>query len=122
MPAQARIRKDQIANDCAAFGVLHSPYRYAGDARYGGAIVSARTLISAESRRLDECFRVIVKASREDADVEQKELARRLGVTRNVIANLENGRRVMTVADFVMIARALNINAETLLRRVLQWG
>ncbi len=83
--------------------------------------MSARTLISAESKRLDECFRVIVKASREDADVEQKELARRLGVTCNVIANLETGRRVMTVADFVMIARALNISAETLLRRVLQW-
>jgi transcriptional regulator with XRE-family HTH domain len=84
--------------------------------------VSARTLISAESKRLDECFRVIVRASREDLDVGQKELARRLGVTRNVIANLETGRRVMTIADFVMIARALNINAETLLRRVLLWG
>lgn len=42
-------------------------------------------------------------------------------MTRNVIANLETGRRVITAADFVMIARALHINAETLLRRVLQW-
>ena len=57
----------------------------------------------------------------EDADVEQKELARRIGVTRNVIANLETGRRILTVADFVMIARALNVSADTLLRRVLQW-
>jgi transcriptional regulator with XRE-family HTH domain len=83
--------------------------------------MNARTPTSAEHQRLDECVRVVVKASREDADVEQKELARRLEVTRNVIANLETGRRVMSVADFVMIARALNINAEALLRRVLQW-
>jgi transcriptional regulator with XRE-family HTH domain len=77
--------------------------------------------ISPERKRLDECFRVVLRASREDADVEQKELARRIGVTRNVIANLETGRRILTVADFVMIARALNVSADTLLRRVLQW-
>jgi ribosome-binding protein aMBF1 (putative translation factor) len=91
-------------------------------AQHGGDAMNNYTApISAERKRLHECLRVVVKASREDADVGQKELARRLEVTRNVIANLETGRRVMTAADFVMIARALHINAETLLRRVLQW-
>ncbi len=51
----------------------------------------------------------------------RKELARRLDVTRNVIANSETGRRVITVVDLVMIARALHISPETLLRRILQW-
>jgi DNA-binding XRE family transcriptional regulator len=87
----------------------------------GDAMNNHTTPLSAGRKRLDECFRVVLKASREDADVAQKELARRIGVTRNVIANMETGRRVMTVAEFVMIARALNVNAETLPRRVLQW-
>ena len=83
--------------------------------------MSARTPVSAEYQRLDECFRVVIRATREDADVEQHELARRLSVTRNVVANMETDRRAITAVDFVMIARALNVNPETLLRRVLQW-
>jgi ribosome-binding protein aMBF1 (putative translation factor) len=63
----------------------------------------------------------ILKASRIDADVSQEKLATLLGWTRNMIANLETGRRVVRVDDLVVIARALNIEPERLLRRILQW-
>jgi transcriptional regulator with XRE-family HTH domain len=63
----------------------------------------------------------ILRASRVDADVSQEELATQLGWTRNMIANLESGRRVVRLGDFVVIARALKIEPERLLRRILQW-
>ena len=63
----------------------------------------------------------ILKASRIDADVSQEKLATMLGWTRNMIANLETGRRVVRVDDLVVISRALNIEPERLLRRILQW-
>jgi transcriptional regulator with XRE-family HTH domain len=48
-------------------------------------------------------------------------LAAKLGWSRNVIANLETGRRVMTLVDFLLIARALRIEPERLLTRILRW-
>ena len=62
-----------------------------------------------------------LRASRIDADVSQEKLAALLGWTRNMIANIESGRRATRLDDFVIIARALNIEPERLLRRVLQW-
>jgi transcriptional regulator with XRE-family HTH domain len=74
-----------------------------------------------EHKRLENVIRAVLKASREDSDVSQKELARRLQLTRNVIANIETGRRAVLMADFVTIAKALNIHPERLVRRILQW-
>jgi transcriptional regulator with XRE-family HTH domain len=45
-----------------------------------------------------------------------------LGWSRNVIANLETGRRSLTLSDFLLIASALNISPEILLQRILRWG
>ena len=64
---------------------------------------------------------VILKASREDRDMSQERLAKSLEWTRAMIANLEGGRRAVQFADFVVIARTLNIEPERLLRRVLEW-
>jgi transcriptional regulator with XRE-family HTH domain len=63
----------------------------------------------------------ILRASRIDADVSQEALARSVGWTRNMIANLEYRRRVVRFDDFVIIAKALDVEPERLLRRVLQW-
>jgi transcriptional regulator with XRE-family HTH domain len=71
--------------------------------------------------RLEGRIVTILKASREDSDVSQRELAARMGWTRNMIANLETARRSTRFADFVLIAKALNIDPERLLRRILQW-
>ena len=64
---------------------------------------------------------IVLKASREDFDMSQQDLATSLGWTRNVIANLESGRRTVRFVDFVIVARALHIEPERLLRRVLYW-
>jgi hypothetical protein len=44
-----------------------------------------------------------------------------MDISRNVIDNLETGRRVVTLTDFVLVATALRIDPERLLRRILRW-
>ena len=77
--------------------------------------------VSDERARLERAIRAVLGASREDLDVSQKQLALKLGWTRNVVANLETGRRVVGLADFVLIARELRIEPERLLLRILRW-
>jgi transcriptional regulator with XRE-family HTH domain len=72
-------------------------------------------------RILASRVRIVLKASREDSDRSQQELATSLGWSRNMIANLETGRRVIGFVDFVILAKALHVEPERLLRRVLQW-
>jgi transcriptional regulator with XRE-family HTH domain len=74
-----------------------------------------------ERKWLEKIISVVLSASREDSDVSQRQLAAKLGWSRNVIANLETGRRVMTLVDFLLIARALRIEPERLLTRILRW-
>ena len=45
----------------------------------------------------------ILKASREDSDVTQERLANLVGWTRNTIANLESGRRAVSLSDFLCL-------------------
>ena len=77
--------------------------------------------VSDERARLERAIRAVLGASREDSDVSQRQLAGKLGWTRNVIANLETGRRVLGLADFVLIARELRVEPERLLHRILRW-
>lgn len=72
-------------------------------------------------RILDSRVRVVLKATREDSDRSQQDLATTLGWSRNMITNMETGRRAVGFADFVIVARALHIEPERLLRRVLHW-
>jgi plasmid maintenance system antidote protein VapI len=72
--------------------------------------------------RWERVAAIVLTGTRNDLDVSQRELAARLGWTRNVIANLETGRRNLTLSDFLLIAGALNINPEILLQRILRWG
>ena len=64
---------------------------------------------------------IILKATREDLDLSQEKLAGILGWTRNMVANLESGRRRLTFADFVLVSRAFKIEPEKMLRRILDW-
>jgi transcriptional regulator with XRE-family HTH domain len=72
--------------------------------------------------RWERIAAIVLTATRNDLDVSQRELAARLGWTRNVIANLETGRRSLTLSDFILIASVLKISPETLLQRILRWG
>jgi predicted transcriptional regulator len=79
------------------------------------------TITSEVRARLEHRVCTVVKASREDLDVSQRELAARLEWTRNVISNLETQRRVVTAVDLIVIAMALNLDPQRVLHRVLYW-
>lgn len=74
--------------------------------------------ITVDRERLQQRVCKVLKDSREDRDMSQKELGRKVGMNRNQIANLEGGRRALRVADFVVIARALRVDPTTLLWRI----
>ena len=64
---------------------------------------------------------VVVIGTRHDADMPQRELARRLHVTRNTVANMETGRRLIQATELPIIARALGTSMDTLTRRIVLW-
>jgi transcriptional regulator with XRE-family HTH domain len=72
-------------------------------------------------RILDSRVRIVLKASKKDSDRSHQDLATSLGWSRNMIANLEGGRRAVGFVDFVIVARVLRIEPEKLLRRILHW-
>lgn len=65
---------------------------------------------------------IVLAGTRRDLEVSQRELAHRLGWSRNMIANIETGRRSMNLGEFIIVARALNVGPEILLQRILRWG
>jgi transcriptional regulator with XRE-family HTH domain len=69
----------------------------------------------------DRAVIAAVASARKDRDVTQAELAERLGWSREIVSNIEQGRRGVTVSDLILIGRALNIEPETLFRRILHW-
>lgn len=75
-----------------------------------------------ELSRWRRTFRVVITASRIDADISQEELATRLHVTRNTVANVESGRRVIQAAELPLIAKALGYAPEALFRRIIMWS
>jgi transcriptional regulator with XRE-family HTH domain len=74
-----------------------------------------------ERRRLDHRIATVLKASREDLDVSRQELARRLRWKPDQIADLEIGRRVIRASDLIRIARALKMEPDELVRRIVRW-
>lgn len=63
----------------------------------------------------------VIAASRREAHVSQDDLAKRLGWHRSRIGKIESGERRVDVPEFITIARALSLNPEELLERVLRW-
>jgi ribosome-binding protein aMBF1 (putative translation factor) len=106
-----------------ALGV--SPHKLLADTltQLRGGVITVREDVNLGDlrRMLTDRSCIIIRATREDFDMSQETLAVRLGWTRNMVANLESGRRTLTFADFVVITKAFNIEPEKLLRRILQW-
>lgn len=71
--------------------------------------------------RVRQKLGTVLSASRRGLEVSQAELGERLGWSRNQITNIETGRRAVQFTDFLMIAKALNIDPLALLSRVLRW-
>jgi transcriptional regulator with XRE-family HTH domain len=63
----------------------------------------------------------VIKASREDADLDRHELAARLGLTYSQIVNMENSRRSVSLIDFILFAKAIGVEPAALLDRVARW-
>jgi transcriptional regulator with XRE-family HTH domain len=77
--------------------------------------------IEAQRERWDRAVVAVLAATRRDKDMSQETLAERLGVSRDVIANIEAGRRRVEVSDLILIGRALDVDPEVLFRRVMRW-
>jgi transcriptional regulator with XRE-family HTH domain len=75
-----------------------------------------------ERARWDRVAAIILTSTRRDLELSQRELANRLGWTRNMVANLESGRRTLHLSDFLLIAEAFEMSPEALLQRILHWG
>lgn len=75
-------------------------------------------------RQRDELNRAVIAAvssTRKDVDVTQAGLAEQMAWSREIVSNIEQGRRDVSVADLVLIARALDVDPEKLFRRILRW-
>jgi DNA-binding XRE family transcriptional regulator len=75
----------------------------------------------AERRRWNNVAAVVIAAMRNDSDKRQKELAKLVGLSRHVFANIESGRRRIELSDLIMICRALHLDAVKVLNMVLRW-
>ncbi len=75
----------------------------------------------AQRDRWNRAVCAVLAATRRDKDVSQEDLADKLGVSRDVVANIEAGRRRIEVSDLILIGRALDVDPEVLFRRVMRW-
>jgi transcriptional regulator with XRE-family HTH domain len=76
---------------------------------------------AAERRRWNNAAAVVLAAMRNDSDKRQKELAKLVGLSRHVVANIETGRRRIEFSDLIMICKALNLDPVKVLNMVLRW-
>lgn len=72
-------------------------------------------------RQLSNQISIVLKATRMQRGFDQEEVAQRLGWTRSMVANLENGRKEVTLVDLAFLAEALDIDLTKLIHRILQW-
>ena len=63
----------------------------------------------------------VLVATRHEAHLTQDQLAHRLGWHRTRLAKIESYERRIDVPEFIQIANAINVSADTLLARVLRW-
>ncbi len=69
----------------------------------------------------DRVAATVLTATRRHKGVSQQETADKLGWSRNMVANLESGRRVVRFGDLILISQALDTEPQTLVTRIMQW-
>ena len=79
------------------------------------------TRIEIQRDHLDRVVIATVSSARKDVDVTQAELAERMAWSREIVSNIEQGRREVSVSDLILIAKVLEVDPETLIRRILRW-
>ena len=73
------------------------------------------------TKELNLATGVCIKTSRIDCDQLQEQVAGVLGWSRDVISDVEKGRRLVTVAELIVLAEAMGENPEVLFRKILHW-
>jgi DNA-binding XRE family transcriptional regulator len=77
----------------------------------------------AQRERWNRAAAAVLSAARRDHEPprSQEELAEHLGVTRNVIANIESARKEIGISELILIAHDLRIDPMALLKLILGW-
>jgi len=70
--------------------------------------------MTVRKEELEVCHRL--KSLREEARLSQMELALAAGVSQNMIAYIENGKRTPSLTTLLKLCNALNVNPEVLFR------
>lgn len=65
--------------------------------------------------RLYSIIGQLIRTRREQIEFTQEELARRVGLTRTSISNIEGGKQKIQIHTLYVIAEALHVSAHTLL-------
>jgi transcriptional regulator with XRE-family HTH domain len=87
------------------------------------AEVAARKAVTEEAvERLQSAISAVAKGSREEAKLEQQDVADRLGWSVSKVSKLESGRTVWKLGEAIMYARAVKVPEELFLRRILRWN
>jgi transcriptional regulator with XRE-family HTH domain len=70
-------------------------------------------------KALRDGIRRVFREAREDADLTQEELGKRLRFTRNMVANMEIGRRDVRVADLIRLGVAVGVDPARLVTEMV---
>jgi len=61
-----------------------------------------------------------IQISRKDRKLSQAAVAERMAWTPDIMGNVEKGRREITVAEFIVLAKQMGLDPEVMFRRVLE--
>jgi DNA-binding XRE family transcriptional regulator len=70
---------------------------------------------------LHRAFTAVLRVSRKEAKLTQRELADRLGKPRSYVSKIESGERIPRITEFCEIAQALKLDPQLLFQRFWQW-
>lgn len=70
-------------------------------------------------RDMAERLGFVVRTLRRRRGINQAELAREIGQTRTSVVNIESGRYLTSLSNFVLIAQALGVEPHVLMRSML---
>jgi transcriptional regulator with XRE-family HTH domain len=72
-------------------------------------------------KELDRAVGIAVKASRIDRDRKQSQIADHMGWSAEIVSNIEQGRRTVTVSELILLAEAMGEDPQEVFRRILEW-
>jgi hypothetical protein len=86
-----------------------------------GGVSAIAVAMEEERERLDKVIVTIIRASLDDADMTQVELAASLGLPYRQVVNMLRQKKAIRASQFLLIARVLKLDPKTLVDRVLSW-